>query len=80
MKVKFSEYKKEVHEFKVLLNMVGIAVDYVTCDLILKAMKGAKVKGTNFDIGDAVKLQEQHKVYWEKYAEDNPEYVEIEKV
>ena len=68
-KVRIEDYKKEVHELKVLLFMVGIIVEYPIVDLMYQAMEACKKKGGDFDIKDAVEMQLRHEQYWENYFE-----------
>lgn len=65
--VKVSDYEKEQHQLKIALNMSGLAVDYVTTDLIYRTLKKFKSKKGKMTISDTETIKHEHHIFWETY-------------
>jgi hypothetical protein len=65
--VKIADYEDKQHLMLAALNMAGLAVDYVTADLIHSTLLKLTEKGGNMDILDAVVVKETHAKKWEEY-------------
>lgn len=68
--VKISDYQKEQHKLKVVLNLVGINVDYITTDLIYRTLKAYETLQGKFSVDDGVEIKHEHKTYWENYFQN----------
>ncbi len=66
-KVEISDYEEKQHMMLVALNMAGLAVDYVTVDLIHSTLLKLTEKDGNMDILDAVVVKESHEKKWSTY-------------
>lgn len=66
-KVEISDYEEKQHLMLVALNMAGLAVDYVTVDLIHSTLLKLTEKDGNMDILDAVVVKESHAKKWDNY-------------
>jgi hypothetical protein len=65
--VKIADYEDKQHLMLAALNMAGLAVDYITVDLIHSTLLKLTEKGGNMDILDAVVVKETHAKKWEEY-------------
>jgi hypothetical protein len=66
-KVEIADYEEKQHMMLVALNMAGLAVDYVTVDLIHSTLLKFTEKGGNMDMLDAVVVKETHAKKWDNY-------------
>ena len=66
-KVEISDYEEKQHLMLVALNMAGLAVDYVTVDLIHSTLLKFTEKGGKMDMLDAVIVKETHAKKWDNY-------------
>ena len=65
--VKIADYEDKQHLMLAALNMVGLAVDYITVDLIHSTLLKLTEKAGNMDILDAVVVKETHAKKWDHY-------------
>lgn len=68
-KVKIKDYKKDIHELKVALNMVGFRIEYEDVDLLKNVLNKLEEKGSSFSLEDATILQCEHERKWDEYFE-----------
>ena len=66
-KVEIADYEEKQHMMLVALNMAGLAVDYVTVDLIHSTLIKFTEKSGNMDMLDAVVVKETHAKKWDNY-------------
>jgi hypothetical protein len=66
-KVEIADYEEKQHMMLVALNMAGLAVDYITVDLINSTLIKFAEKSGNMDMLDAVVVKETHAKKWDNY-------------
>jgi len=66
-KVEVQDYEDKQHLMMIALNMSGLAVDYITVDLIHSTLLKLTEKGGQMDILDAAVLKENHEKKWKAY-------------
>jgi len=66
-KIKMKDRDGQIHEFMCCLRMAGIHTDYLTTEMIWKLFHEYKLKGGNFDLNTAVKMQSEHEKKWDEY-------------
>jgi len=76
--VKISDYEEEQHLLKIVLNMVGINVDYITTDLIHRTMKKYQHLKGKMTIHDSVEIKYEHQIFWETYFRVKEELKNVE--
>jgi hypothetical protein len=73
-KVEIADYEEKQHMMLVALNMAGLAVDYVTVDLIHSTLIKFTEKGGNMDMLDAIGVKESHEKKWDKYFKQKEQF------
>jgi hypothetical protein len=71
--VKISDYEEKQQMLKLALNLVGIAIDYITIDLVVSTLDVIEKKGLKMDLQDAVKIKSFHEEKWENYFKKQQE-------
>jgi hypothetical protein len=71
--VSISDYEEKKHMLKLALNLVGIAIDYITIDLVVSTLDVLEKKGVKMDLHDAVKIKSTHEEKWENYFKKQQE-------
>jgi hypothetical protein len=66
-KVEVQDYEDKQHLMMIALNMSGLAVDYITVDLIHSTLLKLTEKGGQMDILDAATVKENHEKKWKAY-------------
>ena len=66
-KVKISDYEEPQHLMMAALNVAGLAVDYITVDLIHSTLAKLTEKKGQMDILDGVYIKENHERKWDEY-------------
>jgi hypothetical protein len=66
-KVEIQDYEDKQHLMMIALNMSGLAVDYITVDLIHSTLLKLTEKGGQMDILDAATVKENHEKKWKAY-------------
>jgi len=66
-KVDIKDYERNRHLFLVLLNSLGIMVDYTTVDLIYMAQTKYIQLGSAMTINDTIELKDAHTKKWDDY-------------
>lgn len=66
-KVEVQDYEDKQHLMMIALNMSGLAVDYITVDLIHSTLLKLTEKGGQMDILDVAVLKENHEKKWKAY-------------
>ncbi len=67
MKVEIKDRNLEIEQLRMVLNMVGIGVDYEHTNLINECFNGLKKKGGSFNIKDAVEIESNWAKKWDDY-------------
>jgi hypothetical protein len=66
-KVEIKDYEDKQHYLLLALNLVGIAIDYVTVDLINLTLEKLAEKKGNMDMMDAATIKSIHASKWDTY-------------
>lgn len=67
MRVRSEDREEHVNQIFTALRMVGININYETAELIVLTLGELTVKGGEFSIKDAAKLEADWQARWEKY-------------
>ena len=70
MIVRIKDRSVKIETVRMALNMVGIGVDYIQTDLILKTTEAIRKDSKNFNVQDALDIQTNHSKEWEKYIKN----------
>jgi len=73
MEVNDQDKEESTKYLQMACNMVGLSIDYIHIDLILRLQAATKKKKGKFSIGDGVEIQHQWKQDWDKYFESQKE-------
>ena len=69
MEVKHEDKLEETSYLQMACNMVGLGVNYIQIDLVLRLQKAIKEKKGKFSISDGVDINEKWKEDWDNYFE-----------
>ena len=69
MEVKHEDKDEQTNYLQMACNMVGLGVNYIQIDLILRLQKEIKEKKGKFSISDGVDINEKWKEDWDNYFE-----------
>lgn len=67
MEVNVKDFEKPQHYLMNALNLCGLSVNYVTADLIHRAITALEEKGGDMDMRICARIQVAHGKHWEDY-------------
>ena len=67
--VQIKDYEKDVQLLMLVLQSVGIRVDYATTDLIKNCVDNLSKKGDKLTLKDMATIKSEHTIKWDNYFE-----------
>ena len=68
--IPIKDYAPELHELKLVLNMVGFQLNYQQVDLLWRTMELYEVQESQFSVKDALQVQIEWENHWTNYFEN----------
>lgn len=68
--ISIKDYNPDLHELKLVLNMVGFQLNYQQVDLLWRSMEMYEIKESNFSVKDAMQVQLEWESHWNEYQEN----------
>jgi hypothetical protein len=68
--IPIKDFNADLHELKLVLNVIGFQMNYQQVDLLWRAMELYEIKGKDFSVKDAVDVQIEWSNHWDNYFEN----------
>lgn len=67
MEVKYEDKDLQTYYLQMACNMVGLNIDYVNMDLVIRLQEAVKKKKGKFSVSDGLDIQQRWKDDWDFY-------------
>ena len=67
MEVKYQDKNLETYYLQMACNMVGLNIDYINMDLVIRLQQAVKKKKGKFSVSDGLDIQQRWKDDWDFY-------------
>lgn len=68
--IPIKDYNQDLHELKLVLNLVGFPMTYQQVDLLWRTMEIYEIKQSEFSVKDAVQVQIEWENHWNEYQQN----------
>lgn len=68
--IPIKDFSRDLHELKLVLNLVGFQMTYQQVDLLWRSMEMYEIRHSDFNIKDAMQVQIEWENHWNEYQEN----------